>query len=317
VIGKFDLQQVWQEVKTADLVYLIPALFVLLTNFMVRSKRWGTVFNRAFQMKIRDLFPAMMIGYLTNNIFPARAGEFLRAFILGNRCNISKSTVLATIIVERLADLLVLMLLLFIFAAVYPLPGWLKNAGQIVGLICLVILGVLFTLSYRGDWILDRLIRRLTFLPKSVLLRIEDLCIQFIAGLKGLQDNRHFLLFTFCTVIVWLLESVIVWMVSQAFSLDLSITHALFILVAVGIGTIIPSSPGYIGTFEFFAVNALATLGINESRALGFTLTLHICMILGTSIIGGLCLAASGQTFFGLRRATQESIRNENRPESI
>lgn len=258
----------------------------------------------------------MMIGYLANNIFPARAGEFVRAHALGNRCNISKSTVLATIFVERLVDLLVLMLLLVIFSAIYPLPGWLKHAGLIVGLISVIILVFLFTASYRGDWILEKLIRRFTFLPQKILKRIEDLCIKFFNGLKGLRDKRRFLSFTAYTIFIWLLESVMVWLVSQAFSLQLSIAQALFIIVAVGLGTMIPSSPGYIGTYEFFAINALATIGIHDSSALGFTLTLHILLLLGTSIIGGLCLAGSGQTVFKFRSGPREYLMDEGRVDS-
>jgi uncharacterized membrane protein YbhN (UPF0104 family) len=79
----------------------------------------------------------------------------------------------------------------------------------------------------------------------------------------------------------------------------------------------IPSSPGYIGTYEFFAINALASIGIYDNSALGFTLTLHLLMLLGTSIVGGVCLAGSGQTVFRLRSGPSAYLAEEGRIDSV
>jgi uncharacterized protein (TIRG00374 family) len=295
VIHAFDMAEVIQVLKTADYLYLFPVLTLLVLNFAVRAVRWGTLFRNTNTPRWNNLFVAMMIGYLGNNILPARAGEVVRAYALGKRSGSSKSMALATVMVERILDLLVAVLLLAVVLLLYPIPTWLARTGVVVGVVGFAMMAFLLSLGIWGPSLLVWVLRRLDFLPEGLLRRIEVAGNGFVVGVQGFRTPRQILSFLFYTVVIWSMEVVSLWLIAQAFSLPLSIGGALFVMVVISFGMMIPSSPGYVGTYEFFAVSALAVLNISGSSALSFALMMHIITFVGSSILGAICLALSGQ----------------------
>lgn len=302
VLHSFNLREAGRVLRSANYLYLVPVCALLVINFAVRALRWGVLFDDRGFPCWSELFIAMMIGYFANNILPARAGELIRAYVLGKRSGVPKSMALATVVVERVADLLVALLLLAVVLVLYPLPAWLGRAGVVVGTISLLALAFLASLNIWGSRLLNWTLRRLHYLPAGSLARIEAVGNGFVVGVRGLRNPRRALLFLSSTAVIWFLETFCVWLIAQGFALSLSFSGALFLMLAVGLGTMIPSSPGYVGTFEFFAVSALATLGVTGGRALGFTLVLHLITFLGSSTLGAICLALSGQSLMRVRK---------------
>ncbi len=311
ILRAFDLADVGRALLAANYLYLLPLIVLVVVNFTLRALRWGTLFRGASTPRWFDLFMAMMIGYLGNNILPARAGELVRAYVLGKRSGSSKSKALATVMVERVADLLVVLFLFPVLLFFYPVTDWLVRAGMVLGAIGLAATAFLASLMIWGPHLLTWTLRRLAFLPEGALTRIEAVGAGFVAGVRGFREPRQVLSFLSYTAVIWTMEAVSAWLIAQAFALPLSIGESLFVIIVVGIGMTVPSSPGYVGTYEFFALSALAVFNISGSSALGFIVTMHIVSFAGSSILGAICLAVSGQGLMQMSRQPLHSLRNE------
>ncbi len=295
VLRAFDLAEVGRALQAANYLYLLPVAVLIVLNYTARALRWGTLFGDAKVPCWSSLFVTMMIGYLANNILPARAGELVRAYMLGRREGLAKSTVLATVVMERVADLVVALLLLAVVLLFYPLPAWLGRVGLVVGAVSLTALAILVLLSIWGSRLVARMVRLLHFLPVGFVSRIEAVGDGFVAGVSGLRSWRRVGSFLGCTMLIWFLEVLGVWLIAQAFRLPLSVGGSLFVMLVVGLGTMVPSSPGYVGTYEFFATSALALLGVTGGLALSFALAMHAVTFLGASLLGAACLALTGR----------------------
>lgn len=294
ILSAFDLAEAGRALKAANYLYLLPVAALIFLSFSLRALRWGTLFVDTHKPHWSSLFAALMIGYLANNLLPARAGEFVRAYVLSQKKGLAKSTVLATVVVERVVDLVVTLVLLAVVLLFYPLPVWLGRAGSILAIVSLVALAFMTLLNVVGERVVSGFVGILKFLPKTILDRIEAVGRDFLKGVSGLRNRRRALQFIGCSALIWLTEIAITFLIVQAFHLNVSVGGSLFVMLAVALGTMIPSSPGYIGTYEFFATNALALLGITGGGALSFALVLHAVTFLGESLLGGVCLVLTG-----------------------
>jgi glycosyltransferase 2 family protein len=234
----------------------------------------------------------MMIGYLANNVMPARAGEFVRACVLGKKEHISKSMVFTTVLVERLTDLLITLLLLALVVWIFPFPPWLINGGILLGLIGGVAFIFLIALNIFGERLITWGKSTFDFLPATFVKRIESVAFNVISGAAILRRAKNLFPFFACTIVIWFIETLFVWSLAHSFNLPLH--GALFVMLMIGIGSMVPSSPGNMGTFEFFASSALDLMLITRAPALCFVIVLHALSFLGSTLIGGVCLYVSG-----------------------
>jgi uncharacterized protein (TIRG00374 family) len=307
VLSAFDLSEVGRALREAEYWYLLPVAGLALVNYAARALRWGTLFRRDEAPRRSSLFVALMIGYLANNVLPARAGEFVRVYVLSRREGMARSKALATVVVERVVDLVVLLLLLALVLLVYPFPVWLRRAGFVVGAASLAGLVSLLVLNVRGTALVGWGVRRLKFLPEGLRGRVEAVGHGFVGGVSGLRGGWRALAFFGCTAFIWGLELLTTMLIAQMFRLPVTATGLLFVMLVIGLGTMVPSSPGYVGTYEFFATSALGVLGVTGGRALGFAVTTHAVIFIGASAVGALCLALERFELSSLARQASDA----------
>lgn len=307
-MSAFDLREAGRALGEAEHWYLLPVAALTLFNYGARSLRWGTLFGRGESPRGRSLFVALMIGYLANNVLPARAGEFVRVYVLSRREGLARSTALATLVVERVVDLIVLLALLAFVLLAYPFPDWLRRAGVVVGVAGLAGVASLVVLNVRGAALVGWAVRRLKFLPAALVGRIEAVGHGFVGGVSGLRHGGwRAAAFLGYTALVWALELAATVLVARMFGLPVTATGMLFVMLVVGLGTMIPSSPGYVGTYEFFATGALAAIGVTGGPALGFAVTMHAVTFMGASAVGALCLALERFELASLARQANDA----------
>ena len=294
LLCSFDLPSVGRAFQTANFLYLIPAAFVFGFDLVMRAGRWGTLFDGDCRPGARSLFIAYMIGYFANNVLPARSGDLVRAYVLGEREGASKSMVLATVVVERIADLFVTILLLSFLLLLHPIPEWPARVSILLAVLGGSALLSMVILARWGAVLVRRVLKRIRFLPANLLEKIGAAGANFILGISGLRRKRNLTLFLTYTTVIWLSEIGLVWLFGLMFSLPLAFGGALFVLLSTAISMAIPSSPGSIGTFEIFTVNALKLLGITGADGLSFALLMHATTLLESSVIGVACLMESG-----------------------
>ena len=302
----------WREligtVQQARLGYLVLAVLVSTSSYWVRGLRWRALIRAEKPVAPATVFGAMMVGYLGNNFLPARAGEVIRAVLLGRSAGLSKSFVLATALTERMLDVIALVLIsLAAVLSLGGLPGWLLNAVKVMGGLGLAGLLVVFAMPRLEIW----LRRSLTWLPlpATLLTRLMNVLEQFLLGMRSFQHTGRALGFAGLTVVIWLADALGAMVIAQALSLSFLLPEALLLLAAMGLASAAPSTPGYVGIYQFVAVTVLVPFGFSRSAALAYILVLQATSYLVVTVWGGWGwwrLGVRGESKNGASAATRE-----------
>jgi uncharacterized protein (TIRG00374 family) len=303
-LSKVDWGDFWDAVRVANYWWLIPGIAVYFVGVWVRAWRWHYLLGPIKKIPTRTMFPITTIGYMGNNIYPARAGEVLRAVILKRREGVSVSASLATIIVERIFDGVVM--LAFIFVNLPELAKLTGSSGLIgnINIQQLAILGTGVFLSALIVFLLAAMFPQFTarvglrlierFAPKRLQPKVTGIMHKFLDGLASLRSPLNVLMVFFTSVIIWLLETGKYWFVMHAFDFSVSFFALMLMNGIVNLATTIPSAPGYIGTFDAPGIAVLTAYGVDPSLAAGYTLVLHVALWLPITLLGAYFLAQEG-----------------------
>ncbi len=311
-----QLNEFWSAVQKANYVWLIPGIGVYFVGVWVRAWRWHYLLKPIKEIPTKTMFPITTIGYMGNNIYPARAGEVLRAVILKRKEGVSVSASLATIIVERIFDGVVMLAFVFVnlpeLAKLTSASGFVGNIQQVavigtgvfIGALVIFLVAAMFPqMTARiGLWFIYRLT------PKRLHERIINLMNKFLDGLASLRLPWNVLMVFFTSVIIWLLETGKYWFVMHAFDFTVSFFALMLMNGIVNLATTIPSAPGYIGTFDAPGIAVLTAYGVDQATAAGYTLTLHVALWLPITLLGAYFLAKEGIHWSDSLRAETEKL---------
>ncbi len=301
----------WQTLQAADYIWLLPGIGVYFVGVWVRAWRWHYLLGPIKKIPTRTIFPITVMGYAGNNIFPARAGEVLRAVILKRKEGVPVSASLATIIVERIFDGVVMLSFVFLnlpeLAKLTSASGFVGNiqqvavigAGVFAGALILFLLAAMFphTTMRVGLWLIR-------FLPERFHTRIISVMNKFLDGLASLRSPFNVLMVFVTSAVIWLLETSKYWFVMQGFDFHVSFFALMLMNGIVNLATTIPSAPGYIGTFDTPGIAVLTAYGVDPATAAGYTLVLHGALWLPITLLGLYYMAHEGIKW-------NENIRNE------
>ncbi|MCL4534610.1 MAG: flippase-like domain-containing protein [Bacteroidetes bacterium] len=262
-----DWNQMLKTARQGRLDGLALAFVALTISYFLRGLRWRVLLGSEKRISPLAAFWGVTAGYLGNCFLPARAGELVRSVAIGRHANISKSYVLATALTERVMD--VLALVLFSLAALTTMsgtPGWLVAASRVMAGLGLAGTLLLF-MAPRMESVIIRALAILP-LPGGLQARLVRLAEQFLLGMRAFQHPGRALSFAGLTISVWLIDGTVALLVAGAFSLALTLPQALLLLAALGLASAAPSTPGYVGIYQFVAVTVLAPLGFTQDAAL-------------------------------------------------
>jgi uncharacterized protein (TIRG00374 family) len=302
-IRGLQLGDFWQAVKSANYWWILPGIAVYFIAVWVRAWRWHYLLKPIKAVNTRTMFPITCIGYMGNNIYPARAGEVLRAVILKRKEGVPISASLATIIVERIFDAVVM--LGFVFVNLPELAkvaaadsGFVGNIqefaligiGLFIGALVVFILAAMFpriTLKI-GQWFIDRL------LPKRIREKSSGIMHKFLDGLASLRSPVNVLMVLITSTLIWLLETVKYWFVMHAFTFSVSFFALMLLNGVANLATTIPAAPGYIGTWEAVTKAVLVAYAVPSAEALGYAVVLHVALWLPITLLGAYYMAHEG-----------------------
>lgn len=292
------LDDFWAAVQNANYWWLIPGVGVYFLGVWVRSWRWHYMLRPLKKIPTQVMFPIVCIGYMGNNIYPARAGEVLRAAVLKQREGVPISASLATVIVERIFDGVVM--LAFVFLNLPELARLtdvsLSLAGLTISVPQLAIFGTVIFLGALGvfmlaamfpsrtEMIVDWIARR--FIPQRFKEPVRDVSMRFLTGLESLRSPFEALMILFTTVIIWLLETAKYWLVMHAFDFNVSFFTLMLMNGIVNLATTIPAAPGYVGTFDLPGIKVLQAYGVSQAVAASYTLVLHAALWFPITLLG-------------------------------
>ena len=308
------LQDVWAYIRSADYRWLIPSVAVYFVAVWVRTWRWDYMLRPLKPIPVRRLFPVVVIGYMGNNIYPFRIGELLRAYVLRRQENVPMSASIATVIVERVFDGLVMLMFVFAALPLAPLPSdSIRSVVVIASVAFFGALVVFFALAAMPDrfmalarWFGDR------FLPAKVSEPLLGFLQRFLDGLESLRSFKNVVMIFFTSVLIWLLETVKYWFVMHAFNFTVSFFALMLMNGVVNLATTLPSAPGYIGTFDGPGIAVLTLYGVDTAVATAYTLVLHAALWLPITLLGGYYMIREGLSWTDLNQAAQGATEEES-----
>lgn len=267
-----DWLTVWEVLKGANPPGIAAALGIMSMALLLRSLRWRVLLSTERQMPASDVFWATAAGYLGNNFLPARAGEFVRTLMISRRTGLSKTFVLTTALCERVVDALALISIASVVLLVLPEenPGWLSDAAEplaAVGIAGVIVLS-LFPLFERF-W--ERLLARLP-IPLRFRERAEHFLRQGTQGLRSFHDRSRLARYLLLTAVIWFLDGAIVVVGAKAIDMTIPLPIAFLLIAGLGLSSALPSTPGYVGIYQFVAVSILTPFGFTQNAAIAFIL---------------------------------------------
>ena len=306
----------WNAIQKANYWWLIPGIGVYFIGVWVRAWRWHYLLKPIKEIPTKTMFPITTIGYMGNNIYPARAGEVLRAVILKRKEGVSISASLATIIVERIFDGVVM--LGFVFANLPELARLTSSSGFVGNIQQAALIGtgvfisalIAFLVAAMFPYVTTKvalwLLTHIT--PRRMHTRLIGITNKFLDGLATLRSPFKVLMVFFTSVIIWLLETGKYWFVMHAFDFNVSFFALMLMNGIVNLATTIPSAPGYIGTFDAPGIAVLTAYGVDQATAAGYTLTLHVALWLPITLLGAYFLAREGIKWSDSLKAETEKL---------
>jgi uncharacterized protein (TIRG00374 family) len=305
VFYQTDPAKILDSLRQAQYAYLIPALVLYFIGVGIRAVRWHFLLRSIKPIPSGALFRTVVIGYMANDILPARMGELVRAYILGTQENVSKAATFVTIIVERIFDGLTM--LTFIVVASF----WLNFADEtvtvrvrVVGVlfvVAIVALAILAGMPRRVERIADFFLQRVP--SESLRTRATSLTRSVLEGLGVLRNPADSFAVYALSVLAWLCETGMYIVIARGFNIALPFAVFLLACAFANLVTIAPSTPGYVGVFDAPVVYTLTLFQVEQNLATSYTLVLHAALYLPVTLLGFYYLWRAGLSLSQMTRA--------------
>ncbi|HUB76139.1 MAG TPA: lysylphosphatidylglycerol synthase transmembrane domain-containing protein [Solirubrobacteraceae bacterium] len=279
----------WVAVEHCHAWWLVPAMVAFAAQTLMRAMRWRSLFAHDRRPRRGPVIEAMLVGYLFNNVMPARAGEVARVASLTRNSSTPAAEIVGTVIVERAYDVFAVLLIFFCAAPFLPHVSWIAPAAILAAVAAAGLAGVVAILAIYGERPLHWLARPLARVPRLTPSRIEHHVQMLANGLSGLRDWRVAVEGLIWSLAAWITTALWAWLVLLAFH-QLGFSAGVLVMVAVGLSMIIPSPPAAIGVFEAAGVLALQAFGIDRTGALPYAIVLHISNFVPLVLAGAIAL---------------------------
>lgn len=318
-----NFSDVWREIRSAKPWTLALAVGLSVITYLLRAYRWTYLLRPIGAASFRNAFRTTVIGFAANGMLPARVGEVLRPYLLARREGLSVPSTFATIILERLLDLLTVLLFFGLFVLVFDtgvgtvnrtlwetikFGGLLAAGGSVLALIMVALL------ARQPEQVGRRVERMAGFLPARFAEPVAHAAHRFVEGLAVTRDPMHLLVSLLLSIPLWLSIAATVWTVTLAFHMTIPFTGTFLMLVLLTVGVSVPT-PGSVGGFhEAFRIAATGFYGMPNDRAVGAAIVLHATVFVPVILVGSLYMFQDGLNLSGVRRMTEEAREMESIP---
>jgi glycosyltransferase 2 family protein len=286
-----DSQDVFEKLRVLDHQSLFFAFILTIISYALRAFRWPYFFDAGVP-SYWGSFRCVQIGFLMNNVLPARAGELIRAHVGGKVTKQSRMYVLATIAGERLFDGLTISALFGVLFALGSSADERSHGWQLSLVSLLFVAAAVFTLLlivYQ-----KRFLQLLHLLHKKITVKAIGSLIEwaesFMEGLSPMAQPKKILQLSILSLLVWTVELAVYWQVAEAFHEDLTIGGIALFLAAINFSSLVPSAPAGLGVIEAFASAALVQIGVSKHSAIVLVGTQHLIQIVVVALLGSASL---------------------------
>lgn len=297
LFNKVNVTQISKVLSDVNIKFVALSVFVLFINYLFRAVRWKYLLNPLLSVKIANAYTATIIGYMANNILPARMGELVRAEVLARKENSETSIVLASLLVDRLWDGLSLVIILGIALFSVNFPSHLSSVsvgirtGGVIAISSYVAIIILIVIVTNNKKLLFSVFSNSkAFANYRLLSKIGNFTKKFINGISFNCDPLELIIVIATSCIIWITSLLLIDFILIGFGIMLPLTASMLIVSVLTFSTIIPSSPGYIGTLHYACYKSLLIFNVSEAKAISIAIIIHAVGFFPVLIAGGISL---------------------------
>jgi glycosyltransferase 2 family protein len=273
----------------ANVPFLLLCCAIFSTALFLRAFRWRILLKAEGNISVSTAFWATSAGYFGNNFLPARAGEVVRTLMISSRSGLSKAFVLTTALCERLADAIALVTIsALVLLTISFRPGWLAAAAKPFAIAGACGILALATLPYLDK--VSRTVLKALPLPQNICERLQHLIEHILRGIRSFHDLKRLGGFLALTCVIWCLDAVTTMIGAKALGISISAPIAFLLIAGLGLGSALPSTPGYVGIYQFVAVSVLTPFGISRTDSIAYILLFQALMYVMIGIWGLIAL---------------------------
>lgn len=299
-----DFSAVARSFSSLQYGYTVPVVIALLVMQYLRSYRWGIILKPVATVDQLSLFSVTSVGFLAIIAIPARLGELARPYLIARRRGVAMTAALGSVFLERVFDVLTILLMFFAVACVTPMPSWMMKSAAAVFVVGIALVSVMIIALSRRDAtrrLLAPVIRRL---PERYSQKIEPLMDHFIGGFSMIADLRLILYVAVLSLCIWGVGTLAIYLLFGAFDFPLSPVAAFAVMVIVIVGITIPTAPGFVGNWHFFCILGLTMFGVPKADAVAYAVIYHVLAI-GVAVALGLAFLPFNMPFlYDLKKNT-------------
>jgi len=309
----------WTEIRTsfrkANYWSLPPMMLVLFTFYALKAWRWKLLLKPVKELSTTDVSPAMMIGFMANNLLPAHLGEFVRVFALGRQFDLKKTPVLSTVVLERVFDILAILLLLGIsLPFIKGLPEDLEAGCRVFGIASLAGVAVLLVYMTFTAWFVKvtrAVFSWFSFLPTKLTEEIIGMLETGAVGLESVRNPGLLAGIAVSSIAQWLLNALMIFASLLAFGIDASYFDSVLVMGVIVFAILLPSTPGYFGVVQACFAAVLAEK-FAKPDVFGASIYYHMCQWVPVTLVGLLFANRMGLSLGEMQTAAKEEPAQED-----
>lgn len=306
-----DLSQVWASVTAARMDYLLVSLLLTAGTFLIRAERWQYLLGPLGPTRFWVVFRATVIGFGASAVLPARAGEVIRPYLLARREGLSATAAFATILVERILDLVAVLLLMAAFLLFFD-PGLeardsaffsaIRFGGLVMAPVAVGTLLLMFFMAGHPERLHEWLLKAERVFPPRLTALIANFAKTFAEGFAVVRRPERLVAALAWSLVLWLTIAAGIWTLSIAFGIVMPFTGAWLMLAPLVVGVAVPTPGGVGGFHEAYRLGATAFFGADNDTAVGAAIVLHAFSVVPVTIAGLLFMVQDGLKLGGMAR---------------
>lgn len=292
--------------QNVNVTLLLVGATVYFLAVSVIALRWQFLLRAVQMIPLYPLTQIVAIGYMGNNVYPLRAGEALRVYLLRRNFQVPVARATTTVVVERVMDgLVMLSFILFSLTLIDIESPEVEAVVTFATPLFVTAMLVFFFLAAQPN-LLRRLVKVIMgFLPDKLSTVLGDISEDIIAGLEGLRSPVYLLGTVISSFATWAIEAGVYWIVMFAFDLNLSYPVALLVVGTVNLAGLIPASPGQVGVYEFFVSTVMIAMGVGSALSAAYAVVVHIVIWLPVTLVGFFFLIRQGMGWSDITHARE------------
>lgn len=275
-------EEIWLTLKRVDPILLLVPLLFIFCAVTICSFRWSRVAGNG--TRVRETFVSLLIGLFVNNVLPVRIGELARGYVLSKKRNLSFTYAFSTVLLDRFFDLTGLLLLTFLFFPSQSLPPHVSHAIRLLVGLLIVCIGLIIVLSQ--ERIANHISSRLVRLETSFLRKFAQRVLEIQENLKRIGSPLTILFLIALSFCTWFSMAVALFYVTRALGVNVPFACIPFVCAMLNMGLTIPSSPGYVGVYQYLLVYLLSIFGVPKAEGFTVSLLYHASWYVPYTVLG-------------------------------